>query len=420
MTCVYDPRLAGVLADPFPALRRLQEEDPVHRSEALGAWLLTRYTDVRAALADPRLSADRITPFLEHQVRGGRDGLTDLGRQVGLWAVFTDPPTHTRLRSLMNRAFTSGAVERLRPRIEEIVAELLGAVRARGEMDVIRDFAYPLPVTVIAELLGVPREDRERLKRWSDELAAFVGSARATPDKYARAGQSLGEMSEYFRRLIALRRAEPRDDVMSGLISAEERGAVLSEDELTATCVLLLFAGHETTTNLIGNGVLALLRHPAQLAAWRRDASLTPAAVEELLRYDGPGQAMVRVAREDLDWGGRRIRRGERLFLMIGAANRDPRQFADPDRLDLRRADNRHIAFGYGIHFCVGAPLARLEAQLALPALIGRLDGLALAPGRLEWLDSLIFRGVKSLPVGFHPTAGTAAARENSEGRSAP
>jgi cytochrome P450 len=294
-------------------------------------------------------------------------------------------------------------VERLRPRIEAIVGELLDAVREQGAMDVIGDFAYPLPVTVIAELLGVPREDRSRLKVWSDELAAFVGSARMTADKYARAGQSLGELSEYFRRLIARRRDSPADDVVSALIGAEERGRVLGEEELTATCVLLLFAGHETTTNLIGNGVLALLRHPDMLEAWRCDPSLTTAAVEELIRYDGPGQAMVRVAREDLDWGGRPIRRGERLFLMIGAANRDPRQFADPDRLDLRRADNRHLAFGHGIHFCVGAPLARLEAQLALPALIGRLDGLTLAPGPLEWLDSVVFRGVKSLRVGFRP-----------------
>jgi cytochrome P450 len=401
MPVAYDPRLPGVRADPYPVLRRLQDEDPVHRSPALGGILLTRYADVRAALGDPRLSADRITPFLEHQAPAARAGLETLGRQVGRWAVFTDPPTHTRLRSLINRAFTSRAVERVRPRVEAIVAELLAAVEARGGMDVIREFAYPLPVAVIAELLGVPPGDREPLKRWSDELAVFVGSAREAPDKYARAGQGAGEMSEYFRDLIARRRAEPRDDVVSGLVAAEERGAVLTEDELVATCVLLLFAGHETTTNLIGNAVLALLRQPAALEAWRRDPSLTPTAVEELLRYDGPGPAMVRVTREDLELHGVTVRRGERLFLMINAANRDPRQFVDPDRLDLRRGDNRHLAFGHGPHFCVGAPLARLEAQVALPALIGRLPGLELATDRLEWLDSLIFRGVAALPVRF-------------------
>ena len=406
MTLVYDPRLPEVQADPYPGLRRLQDEDPVHRSEVLSAWVLTRYADVKVALADPRLSADRITPFLEHQVRGGGDTIRELGRQVGLWAVFTDPPTHTRLRGLLNRAFTSNTVERLRPRIETIVAELLGAVGAAGRMDVIGDFAYPLPVTVIGELIGLPREDRERLKRWSDELASFVGSARETPDKYTRAGQGLGEMSEYFRRLIALRRAAPRDDIMTSLIAAEERGAVLTEDELVATCVMLLFAGHETTANLIGNGVLTLLRHRAELETWRRDPSLTPTGVEELLRYDGPGQAMVRVAREDLDLYGRRIRRGERLFLMINGANRDPRQFVDPDRLDVCRTDNRHLAFGQGPHFCVGAPLARLEAEIAIPALITRLDGLLLETNRLEWLDSLIFRGVRSLCVRFRPAVG--------------
>lgn len=397
----YDPRLLDVIADPYPVLRRLQAEDPVHWSDILGGWVLTRYADVKAALSDPRLSADRITPFLEHQARGRRADVQELGRQIGLWAVFTDPPTHTRLRGLMNRAFTTRAVERLRPRVQEIVDGLLDGVREQGRMDVIRDLAYPLPLTVIAELIGVPTTERARLKSWSDELAAFVGSALATPDKYARAGRSLGEMRDYFRYLIAVRRGEPRDDIMSALIAVRTRGDTLSEEELIATCIMLLFAGHETTTNLIGNGVLALLRHPGQARAWRDEPSLTPTAVEELLRYDGPSQAMVRIASDDVALDGRRIRRGDRLFTMINAANRDPRQFADPDLLDIRREDNRHLAFGYGIHFCIGAPLARLEGQIAIPTLLQRLPDLAAVTDALEWLDSLVFRGVKSLPVTF-------------------
>jgi len=401
MSLAYDPRRPEVLADPYPVLRHLQDEDPVHWSEILGGWVLTRYDDVKAVLGDPRLSSDRITPFVNHYTKGGGGELGELGRLVGLWAVFTDPPTHTRLRGLMNRAFTSRAVEQLRPRIADIVAELLEAVQPRGRMDVIHDFAYPLPITVIAEMIGVPREDREAFKVWSDELAAFIGSALATPDKYERAARAIAAMAEYFRRMIPARRAIPCEDIMSALVAAQERDDPFGEDELVASCILLLFAGHETTTNLIGNGVLALLRHPAQARALRDHAALTGSAVEEILRYDGPTPAMVRVAVEDIGLRGRTIRRGDRIFTMINAANRDPRQFAEPDRLDLARANNRHIAFGYGIHFCLGAPLARLEAQIALPALLRALGEPALDIGELTWLDSLVFRGVKSLPVTF-------------------
>jgi cytochrome P450 len=395
----YDPRRPEVLADPYPVLGRLREEDPVHWSAILGGWVLTRYADVRMALADPRLSADRITPFLARPTPTANEAVQALLRQVGLWVVFTDPPAHTRVRSVLGRVFTGGVVEQLRPRVESIVDGLLTRAAATGEMDLIRDFAYPLPVAVIGDLLGVPPGDRERLKTWSDELATFVGSALAIPDKYERAAQGVAEMHEYFACLVARRRAAPSDDLVTALVAGAERGDGLSEGELIAHCVLLLFAGHETTTNLIGNGALALLRHPAEAQAWREDPALAPSAVEELLRYDGPTPAMVRVAREDVRFDGRVVRRGDRIFLMINAANRDPRQFRAPDRLDLRRADNRHVAFGHGIHFCLGASLARLEGQIALPALLARFPGLALRTDAPEWLDSLVFRGMRSLPV---------------------
>ncbi|MBI4638198.1 MAG: cytochrome P450 [Candidatus Rokubacteria bacterium] len=401
MSLIYDPRRPEVLADPYPVFHQLQAEDPVHRSEILGGWVLTRYDDVKAALSDSRLSSDRITPFVNHHAKDGRGDLHELGHLVGLWAVFTDPPTHTRLRGLMNRAFTSRAVERLRPRIEEIVATLLEAVRPHGRMDVIRDFAYPLPIAVIAEMIGVPREDCQAFKTWSDDLASFIGSALTTPDKYERAARAIIAMADYFRRMIPARRANPREDIMSALVAARDRDEALGADELVASCILLLFAGHETTTNLIGNGLLALLRHPAQARALRDDPGLTGPAVEEILRYDGPTGAMVRVAAEDVRLEGRTIRRGERVFTMINAANRDPRQFEEPDRLDLARANNHHIAFGYGIHFCLGAPLARLEGQIAIPALLRALAEPALDGGEPAWLDSLVFRGVKSLPVTF-------------------
>lgn len=404
MSDLYDPRHRDVIADPYPAFRRLQDEDPAHPSEVLGGWVLTRFDDVKAGLGDPRLSSDRITPFLEHHARAerpAREGLDALARLVPLWAVFTDPPRHTRLRGLMNKAFTTRAVERVRPRIVALVDDLIDRARPRGRMDVVRDVAYPLPITVIAELIGVPPEASDEFKRWSDDLAVFIGSALSTPDKYERAGRSISAMAEYFRRLIVARRAQPRDDILSSLLAAEERGDVLSEDELVATCIMLLFAGHETTTNLIANGLLALLRHPAEAEALRAAPGLAAAAVEEVLRYDGPTQAMVRVALEDITVHERRIRRGDRVFLLLNAANRDPRRFADPDRLDIRRPDNRHVAFGAGPHFCLGAPLARLEAQIALPALLTRLPGLSLEREAPEWLPSLVFRGMRALPVTF-------------------
>ncbi|HYM30691.1 MAG TPA: cytochrome P450 [Candidatus Cybelea sp.] len=404
----FDPTQQSVIDDPYPAFHTLMERDPVHFSPAVGGWVLTRYDHVRAALRDPRLSADRIRPFIDHLPGDQRRELADLGHHLSLWAVFNDPPVHTRLRGLMNKAFTSRAVAALRPRIQGIVDDLLDAVAAKGEMDVIRDFAYPLPATVIADMLGVPRSDVHLLKQWSDQLNAFVGGARATADKYRIAAQGIAEMTDYFRRFIDEHRRRPREDVSSALIAAEAEGEHLTADELVATCVLLLFAGHETTTHLIGNGVLALLRHADQLADLRANLAneaVVESAVEEMLRWDGPSLSQARIVAEDFELDGKRLRTGERVFLMIAAANRDPRAFADPDRFDIRRADNRHLTFGYGIHFCIGAPLARLEGQVAFPALLRRFDKLHLLPRELRWSDNLVFRGMHDLAVGFSRAA---------------
>lgn len=357
---MYDPRLPAVIADPYPTFRRLQDADPVHTSAILGGRVVTRFADVRACLTDERLSSDRITPFVRH--RAGRHDaplIETLGRTLGLWAVFTDPPKHTRLRALMNRTFTTRAVERLRPRIEAIVDELLARVRDQGQMDLIRDFAYPLPIAVIGDMLGVPAADRPTLKEWSDELATFVGSAVATPDKYERAAKGLVQMQDYFRGLLDARRRAPKDDLTSALASAQAQDPTYADDELVATAILLLFAGHETTTNLIGNGMLALLRHPDQLARLRANPALAGSAVEEMLRYDGPSGAMVRVAAAEYAIDGATIAPGERLFLMINAANRDPRQFEEPGSLRRdARSESTHRVRG-------GHPLLRRRAARA-------------------------------------------------------
>jgi cytochrome P450 len=405
MTEDFDLRSADFIADPFPALAALRRDDPLHWSDSLGGWVLTRYDDVRDCLRDQRVSADSLSPFVEHLEADERADLRDLTGNLGLWAVFTDPPDHTRLRGLMNKAFTSRAINAMGPAIEAIVDELLNAVIDRGRMDVIRDFAYPLPARVIADLLGVPRDDVDDLKRWSDDLAAFVLTSRTNPERYRTGARAIREMTEYFGSLIERRRLDPGSDVTSGLIAAHDEGDKLSAEELVANCVLLLFAGHETTTHLIGNGLQALMRHPEQFAdlkAHAGDRAVIRNAVEEMLRWDGPILAGVRVVTEPFALHGRELQRGDRLFPFVAAANRDPEMFPDPDRFDIHRTEaGRHVTFGYGIHFCLGAPLARLEGEIAFTALLRRFESFVLEEPRPVWSDSLNVRGVEALPVAF-------------------
>lgn len=392
----FNPMDPEFLADPYPTYHRLRAEDPVHRSP-LGFWVLTRYEDVVAVLRDLRAAKEAIAGFV-----AARFGIA-VPVGMGLSMLDRDPPDHTRLRGLVSKAFTPRVVEGLRPRIQQIVDGLLTRAEATGSMDLIEEFAYPIPVIVICEMLGVPVEDHERFKGWGLDIARGLDAVMLPPNSEvgARSGASRRALAEYFRGLIAERRASPRDDMLSDLIAAEEAGDTLSEDELLATCILLLIAGHETTVNLIGNGTLALLRNPHQLRRLRDDPGLIGTAVEELLRYDGPVQRTARIPTEDVTIGGRTIAKGEMVMPFIGAADRDPAQFPDPDRLDITRADNRHIAFGWGIHFCLGAPLARVEGQLAIGSLVRRFPKLALATEKPEYRQSLTLRGLASLPVTF-------------------
>ena len=316
------------------------------------------------------------------------------------WMLFKNPPDHTRLRGLVHKAFTPRRVEQMRSQIQAITDGLLDRVQAAGRADLIAELAYPLPVTVIAAMLGVPAEDHAQFHAWSDALAHSLDLTE-DPEVYTRASRAAVALTAYLRTIIEQRRRQPQDDLLSALILAEEGGGRLSEDELYATVTLLLVAGHETTVNLIGNGVLALLRHPDQLRRLRDEPGLIRTAVEELLRYDSPVQATSRVARADLEIGGHTIRAGQQVSFLLGAANHDPARFADPTRLDLSRDPNPHLAFGSGIHYCLGAPLARLEGQIAINTLVQRLPGLALAPERPEHRDNYVLRGLRRLRVTF-------------------
>ena len=391
--------------DPYPVLAQLRARDPVHWNARLKGWVLTRHDDVRAALVDERLSSDRLRPFFAALPEDGAAQLPTLSRHLPHWMVFRDPPAHTRLRRLAAPLFSAARIAAAQPVVEATVARLLAALRDRRDFDFIAEFAGPLPALVVMRLLGVPEEELARLKRRSDELALFVGSARASPQKYAHAEKALRELTELFADLVAARRRAPRADGISALIDHARDQDDIGEDELVATCVLLLFAGHETTTNLLGNGLLALLEHPGELDKLRAEPALAARAVEELLRYDSPAASVVRVVRAAHERRGRRLAAGERVFVMLGAANRDPAVYAQPDRLWLARGGPSSLAFGYGPHLCLGFALARLEARVALPALLAAWRRIELAEpaARLAWHDSLVFRGLVRLPIAVRP-----------------
>jgi cytochrome P450 len=396
------PRLFGpeMLDDPYPFYHRLRASRPVFWAAQLDAWLVTTYEAVNAGLRDPRLSSDRYDRVRQRLGGKGLDNLLD-DRVRSM--LHTDPPAHTRLRGLVNKAFTPRVVDAMLPHIERLVDGFLDAVADRGRLDAIADLAYPLPVVVIAQMLGVPPQDRDRFKAWSDEVSVVLsGDATAVAEAdLRRAIAARGELVDYFRTIVEARRRQPQEDLLTALVRAEEGGGRLTEDELYSTAVLLLVAGNETTTNLIGNGLLALLRHPEQKQRVWDDDDLVPSAVEEMLRYDGPVQLTTRLAKVDVEIHGTRIAQGQWVYLMLGAADRDPAQFADPDRFDVGRADNKHVAFGAGPHFCLGAPLARLEAQVAFRALRRRFPGLRLGSERVERRPNFNLRGLKALPVAW-------------------
>jgi len=387
--------------NPYPAMARLRAEAPVHFSHPWQGWLLTRYEDVLAGFRDPRLSSKRSGAFVRAMPEELRRALAPVGRNLASWALLSDPPDHTRLRGLINKAFTPRMTERLRPRIQSLVDTLLEDVAPRGGMDAIADFANPLPVTVIGEMMGLPTEDWHRLKQWSDAIAGFFGAVNKTMAVMEASSNAVLEMEDYLRHAISLRRAHPGEDLISQLLAAEEKGQLLNEQELLSSCTMLLFGGHETTTNLIGNGFYALLNHPEQKHLLQASPGLWPDAVEEFLRFDTPVTRQMRVATESFKLHGQEIQQGQLVALMLISANRDASQFPDADTLEVRRSDNRHLSLGMGTHYCVGASLGRLEAQLALSALFKRFPDLRLEGGPPPRVPNVTVRGFLSLPIRF-------------------
>ena len=387
-----------VLANPYPLYHRLRTEDPVHWDPFLHAWVVTRYEDVVRVLH--HFSADR-TPAPEQLTSMGLSALNPVAQVMVRQMLFLDAPAHTRLRGLASVAFTPSRVERLRAHIQEIVDGLLDRVESAGQSDLIADLAEPMPAIVTAELMGVPVDDHKQLKSWSADFAEMLGNFQHNPDRIPRVLRSVEEMTAYFRAAIREQHEHPRDGLIQALMSAEIEGSRLTEEEVIANVIVTMVGGQETTTNLIGNGLLSLLRHPGQLHKLREDSSLIPSAVEELLRYESPSQHTARLARDDVQMGGRLIRKRQAVIAVMGAANRDPQRFPDPDRLDITRKDNRHVAFGWAAHFCFGAPLARIEGQIAFETILRRLPRLALDPRPLVWRQNLGLRGLAALPVTF-------------------
>jgi cytochrome P450 len=389
----------GFVSNPYPLYRWLREREPVRKDPLAPVWILTRYDDIMEMLRNPKFLKD---PFaserLPRLVRQQLNAENSRIESESVSMLFLDPPRHTKVRSVFARAFTPASLAQLRPKIESIARKQLDLVATSGSMDLIADLAYPLPVIVIAEMLGFPPEDYPRIKVWSDRLAAAL-SLNPSNEQQADAALTWSEMREYFDSVVARTKQNPGDALLGRILEAEDDPEGLNREEIFTNCVLLLSAGHETTTNLIGNGMLALLKNRDQWDLLVREPDLIASAVEEILRFDSPVQWTSRLSGEPIEINGKTIQPGEIILGSVGAANRDPQKFADPDRLDIRRNENRHLAFGIGIHYCLGAALARMEAEIAIGQLAARFPSMRLASNRVKWIKGLTFRGVKNLPV---------------------
>jgi cytochrome P450 len=396
MTATYDLLSPTLFAEPYPTFDLMRQSDPLYWHEQMGVWFATRYHDVRTVIRDSRFSSARVDAFMPPR----NDDKTQAMRQFyNDWMLFSDPPEHTRLRRLAARAFTPRSTATLESFVHRAVDEALDRVKGQDQIDIIADFGFPVPARVIAHMLGVPPDRVDDFERWSNDLLRVPSLVGDPDENFAVSYQAMRDQEAYFRGLIAERRAAPTEDLLSLMVHATEDGSALSERELIAQCTLLLIAGHETTTNLIGNATLALLRNPGELARLRAQPDLAATAVEEFVRYDGPVAANARQAIEDVTLSGGVVPAGAVVMAVLPAANRDPAIFADPGRLDVGRDDNRHLGFGFGPHACIGAALARMETRIAMTSLLARYPRMELAVSEPAQLVSWAIRGVTSLPV---------------------
>jgi cytochrome P450 len=381
-----------VINEPYEYFGHLRETDPVHRNEKWGGWIVTRYDDVRRCLQDDEHLSVEVEA---NRLRNSPLDLPETTNMFPKWVFYLDPPDHTELRRIIGEAFNPEMVAEQRDKVETVTETLIEDIKGRDpdEIEFIEEFAYPLPVRVITRIMGLSLEDEEQLGEWSSNIALTLFHHYNAEDRHQKTEQSIREFSEYVREVVRRRKKEPRDDLITYLHQAEVNGETLTEDEVVATAIGLLFAGHETTTKLLANGVLELLRHPDQLELLREDASLTPKAVEEILRYHGPSKSLTRGVKDDFELRGKQIRSGERILLSLAAANRDPRKFDEPGRFDITRGSMDHLAFGHGTHHCLGAPLARLEARIAFPAFVRAFPEMELATEQVDWTQSPLVRG---------------------------
>jgi pimeloyl-[acyl-carrier protein] synthase len=402
----YEDLLApDIIVDPYPVYDIIRDADPVHWNARLDAWLLLGYSDVLDALNDHELfSSDRTAAFMSHATDGADDRFRDFAAARKRMLLYTDPPRHTRLRQPVQHGMSPRLVNRMRPRIQQIADDLVDAVIEQGKFDAIQDIGYRLPVIVNSELIGIPAADRDTVKNWTEDFIAAInaGGANVPIADLERGQNAVRAMRDYFLPLAERKRAEPAEDLLSALVGRQQNP--LAGDDLVSTCIVLLFAGLETALNLIGNGLLALLRNPDQLDRLRAEPDLDPTATEELLRYDGPLHLVGRMATRDVTIRDRTIKQGDKVLLMLGAANRDGSVFASPHKLDITRTDNKHLAFSHGVHYCPGSELSRILGQTTFRTILDRMADLRHGVGDLEWQPNLSFRGLKHLPLEF--TAG--------------
>jgi len=390
------------LQNPYPTYTRLLEEGPLHYVDVGSrwpVWSVFGHAECSSIAKDPKCSAKRAQQLLLSLPPSRQAEFTELARMFSLWLIFMDPPEHTRLRKLLNKGFSPTAIEALRPQIETLVNRMLIPLKPGMEIDLLSSFAYPMPVSVISEMMGVPEALHGRFADWSRAIAVFRGSPNRTVEDARAAQDAMVDLTNYFRETVAERKRNKGNDLISLLIDIEEEGEVLTEEEVYAQCIALLFAGHETTRNLIGNGMYTLLKNPEQTMELRENPEMIRSAVEELLRFESPVQFTARVLKEDIEICGQRIKKGWTILCMLGAANRDPKRFTDPNQLDLKRLNNQHLAFSAGPHACIGGQLARLEGQVAIMNLVQRFPKMKLTRSRPEWASTFGLRGLTSLPV---------------------